>query len=112
MHVAAETRFYGAYIVAVRILEIQAALMQTVVSQEWADWAKRSDKKLREEAAAVKALVLDEAGFWGKLEVMVDVFAPVVKLLGLVDSQVPSASKVSTEPARVCLQSPLLFVIA
>ena len=37
MHVAAETRFYGTYIVAVRILDIQAALMQTVVSQEWAD---------------------------------------------------------------------------
>ena len=112
MHVAAETRFYGAYIVAVRILDIQAALMETVVSQEWADWAKRSDKTLRGEAEAVKALVLDEAGFWGKLEVMVDVFEPVMKLLRLVDSQVPSASKVRLEPARVCLQPFLLSFIA
>ena len=32
MHPAAETRFYGAQIVAERMLELKAPIMQTVVS--------------------------------------------------------------------------------
>lgn len=91
---AAETRFYGAYILAQRILELKAAIMQTVVSQEWADWVKGASAKVRDEAVIVKSVALDEKDFWGKLEVVVDVFQPVVKLLRLVDSALPAASKV------------------
>ena len=94
MHFAAETRFYGAFIVAERMILLKAALMQTVVSQDWADWAKGASAKVRDEAAAVKALVLDEKNLWGKLEVMSEIFEPVVKLLKLADSNLPAASKV------------------
>lgn len=91
---AAETRFYGAQIVAVRILQLKAALQQTVVSQDWFDWAKRSGAKVKDEATAVKAWLLDEKDFWGKLEIMTGVFQPIVDLLRLTDSMVPAASKV------------------
>ena len=37
-HTAAETRFYGVQMVAERMLELKAAIQQTVVSQEWTDW--------------------------------------------------------------------------
>lgn len=107
MHAAAETRFYGAHIVAERILELKAAIMQTVVSQEWADWVKGASAKVRDEAAVVKALVLDEKNFWGKLEIMVDVFQPVVKLLRLADSALPAASKVNA----LCMHGALLDFI-
>ena len=83
MHAAAETRFYGAHIVAERMLELKAPIMQTVVSQEWADWVTGASAKVRDEAADVKALLLDEKNFWGRLVVMVDIFQPVVKLLRL-----------------------------
>ena len=94
VHIAGETRFYGAFITAERMLLVKAAIMQTVVSQEWADWTKGASAKVRDEAVAVKALALDESRFWGKLEVIIETFAPVVKLLKLTDSHVPAASKV------------------
>jgi hypothetical protein len=72
-----------------------------VVSQEWTDWVRRSSAKLRDEAAAVKALFLNETSFWGKLEVMVDVFQPVVKLLRMVDSTVPATSKICVSACKI-----------
>ena len=104
VHAAAETRFYGAQIVAVRMLELKAAIQQTVVSQEWTDWVTGASAKVRDEAADVKALVLDEKNVWGKLVVMVDIFQPIVKLLRLADSAVPAASKVSA----LCMQGACL----
>ena len=93
MHAAAQTRFYGAHIVAERVLQLKAALMQTVVSQEWADWVQRATAKIREEAAAVKAFLLDKKDFWGRLEIMTTIFQPVVDLLRLTDNMVPAALK-------------------
>ena len=87
---------------AERMQELKPAIMQTVVSQEYSDWMKGLPAKVRDEAQAVKKLALDEPGFWGKQEIMVEVFAPFVKLLRLADSALPAASKVSTR----CLPSP------
>ena len=95
MLVTAETRFYGAFIVAERMIKLKSAIMQLVVSEEYTDWLKGASTKVRDEGAAVKALALDEKNFWGKLEVMTEIFAPVVKLLKLADSNLPAASKVS-----------------
>jgi hypothetical protein len=103
VHTAAETRFYGAQIVAERMLELKAPIMQTVVSQEWSDWVTGASAKVRAEAAEVKALVLDEKTFWDRLVVMVDIFQPVVRLLRLADSTVPAASKVSAFLDARCL---------
>ena len=104
VYAAAETRLYGAHIMAERVLKLKAPLMQTVVSQEWADWVSKGIAKVRDEAAAVKALLLNEKECWTKLEIMTAVFQPVVDLLRLTDSLVPTASKVST----LCLQSRFL----
>ena len=90
MHAAAETRFYGAF-----MLELKAALQQMVVSAEWGDWTKGASAKVRDEAAAVKRMLLDEEKFWKTLEIMVEVFDPTVKLLRLTDSALPATSKVS-----------------
>ena len=104
VHAAVETRFYGAHIVAERMLELKAAIQQTVVSQEWADWVTGAPAKVRDEAADVKALVLHEKNVWGRLVVMTDIFQPILKLLRLADSTVPSASKVSA----LCMQGACL----
>ena len=81
---------------AERMQELKPAIMQTVVSQEYTDWVKGLPKKVKDEALTVKALALNESGFWRKQEIMVEVFAPIVKLLRLADSALPAASKVST----------------
>jgi hypothetical protein len=60
VHFAAETRFCSAHIVAQRLVELLAAIMQTVVSQEWGDWVKMAAAKVKDEAAVVKARALDE----------------------------------------------------
>ncbi len=67
VHVAAKTRFYGAFIVAERMSLLKSAIMQAVVSQEWADWLKGASAKVRDDGAAVKALALDEKNFGGSL---------------------------------------------
>ena len=105
---AAETRFYDAHIMAERVLELKAPLMQTVMSQEWSDWMKRSSAKTRDEAAVVKALLLDKKDFWTKLQIMTEVFQPIVDLLRLTNSMVPAASKVCS----LCLQSTLLEAVS
>ena len=66
MLVAAETRFYGAFIVAERMIKLKSAIMQLVVSEEYSDWLKGASAKIRDEGAAVKALALDEKNFLGK----------------------------------------------
>ena len=66
---------------AERMQELKPAIMQTVVSQEYSDWMKGLPAKVKDEAQAVKKLALDEPGFWGKQEIMVEVFAPVVKTI-------------------------------
>ena len=53
VHTAAETCFYGTQIVAEHMLELKAPIMQTVVSQEWADWMTGSGSARR---------------FWARLE--------------------------------------------
>ena len=99
-HIAGEMRFYDAFITTERILLVKAAVMQMVESQEWADWTKGASAKVRDEAAAVKPLALDESAFWGRLEIMT--FAPVVKLLKLADSNLPSSVKSKSSVHATC----------
>ena len=92
---AAETRFYGSFIVAERMIELKEAVQQTVVSSAYSTWCGSQSAKVKEEAAAVKAICLNEEGFWKKEVQLVEIFAPVVKLLRLTDSALPALSKVS-----------------
>ena len=102
VHAAAETRFYGTHTVAECISKLKAPLMQTVVSQEWANWVSKGAAKVKDEAAIVKAFLLNEKDFWTKLEIMTAVFQPFVDLLRLTDSLVPAASKVNIPLAKPC----------
>ena len=92
---AAETRFYGSFIVAERMIELKEAVQQTVVSSQFSNWTGSQNAKVKEEAAAVKAICLNEEGFWKKEAQLVEIFAPIVKLLRLIDSNLPALSKVS-----------------
>lgn len=86
-----DTRFYSAYIAVKRLLVCKSAVQKTIVSTEWAGWADKPDYKSK--AAATAAIVLN-ASFWSALARFVILLRPIVRLLRLVDSNMPSMSKV------------------
>ena len=87
-----DTRFYTAYISCARLLICISAARQTVVSSEWDRWANKQGNKVK--AAAVKATILDE-GFWAAIKLFCRHVKPIVRLMRLVDSNMPSMGKVS-----------------
>jgi hypothetical protein len=87
-----DTRFYTDYIAATRVLQVKSALQETEVSAEYKEWAEKQSYKA--EAMRVKKLILDE-DLWTDIELMVELFKPVVDLLRLVDSDPPTMGKVS-----------------
>lgn len=89
---AGDTRFYTEYIAATRVLQVKSALQETVVSAEYKEWAEKQSYKA--EAMRVKKLILDE-DLWTDIELMVELFKPIVDLLRLVDSDLPTMGKVS-----------------
>jgi hypothetical protein len=93
---AAETRFYGAFIVAERMIELKEAVQQTVVSSAYSGWAAAQSAKVKAEAAAVKSICLNEEGFWKAEAQLVEIFGPIVNLLRLTDSALPAISKVNS----------------
>lgn len=62
--VKAETRFYGAFIIAGGVIEQKEALQQIVMSPVFNNWAAAQSSKVREEAAAVMSICLDKEGLW------------------------------------------------
>ena len=88
---AGETRFYTEYIAATRILKVRSALQETVVSAEYKEWGDKQSYKA--EALRVRRLILDE-DLWADIELMNELFAPIVELLRLVDSDLPTMGKV------------------
>ena len=61
------------------------------MSAEFTAWAEKQSYK--QEAMKVKKLILDE-DWWEDLILMDKLFKPIVKLLKLVDSDLPSMGKV------------------
>ena len=98
---AAETRFYGSFIVVDRMIELKEAVQQTMVSSKFSSWADNQRAKVKEEAAAMKFICLNEEGFCKKESQLVEIFAPVVKLLRLTDSALPALSKVSCYDSHI-----------
>lgn len=96
-----DTRFYSAYIAVRRLLRCQSAAQKTVVSDEWTEWAAKRD--YRDKARFVSKAVLD-AAFWTALAQFCYVLRPIVRLLRLVDSNMPSMSKVPD-----CCLSPTVY---
>lgn len=62
------------------------------MSAEYKEWAEKQSYKA--EAMRVKKLILDE-DLWTDIELMVELFKPIVDLLRLVDSDLPTMGKVS-----------------
>lgn len=89
---AGVTRFYTEYIAATRVLQVKSALQEIAVSAEFKEWADKQSYKA--EAIRVKKLILNE-DLWTDIELMVDLFKPIVDLLRLVDSDLPTMGKVS-----------------
>ncbi len=86
-----DTRFYSADIAVRRLLRCQSAVQKTVVSEEWNEWANKRD--YRDKARFVIKAVLDPA-FWTAIANFCHVLKPIVRLLRLVDSNMPSMTKV------------------
>lgn len=87
-----DARFYTAYISCARLLKCKTAARQTVVLGEWDRWAKKPGNK--DKSAAVKASILDEE-FWAAIQLFCRLVKPIVRLMRLVDSNMPSMGKVS-----------------
>ena len=92
LSLAGETRFYTEYIAATRVLQVRSGLQETAVSSEYKEWADKQSYKA--DAMRVKKLILDE-DLWTDIELMVELFKPIVELLRLVDSDLPTIGKVS-----------------
>lgn len=87
-----------------RLLELKDALQGMVVCAEWIAWAaKQKSAMLKTKIVKVKDILLGVA-FWASLESMVELFQPVVKLLRLTDSELPSISKIHdlTASCSIC----------
>ena len=96
-----DTRFYSAYIAVRRLLRCHSAVQKTVVSDEWKGWAAKRDYK--EKARFVTKAVLDPT-FWAAIANLCHALRPIVRLLRLVDSNMPSMSKVRNHcPSSDCL---------
>ncbi|KAL3136716.1 hypothetical protein ABBQ38_15545 [Trebouxia sp. C0009 RCD-2024] len=93
-----DTRFYSAYIAVRRLLLCKNAVQKTVVSTEWASWADKAEYKNK--ASTVSRIVLN-ASFWIALARFIILLRPIVRLLRLVDSNMPSMSKVYPECCEI-----------
>ena len=71
---------------------MKSVLQETVVSAEFNAWAEKQTYKA--EAMRVKKMILDEDG-WDDIDLTVELFKPIVDLLRLVDTDLPSMGKVS-----------------
>ena len=89
-----DTRFYSSYISSRRLLRCKSAVQKTVVSDEWAAWKAKSDRKTKDKASFVKKTVM-KPEFWQALACYCVLLKPIVRLVRLVDSNMPSMGKVS-----------------
>jgi hypothetical protein len=98
------TRFAGKFREMQRLLRVKADLQQVVVSSEYNSHKFTSRGRTADEedgdaldadiGARVKAIVLDEAGFWTPLTHVLHVAMPLIKLLRMLDSNKPVIGKV------------------
>ena len=87
-----DTRFYTEYLAGHRVLEVKSALQETAVSSEYTAWAMKQSYKA--DALKVKKQILDE-DWWEDLTLMDNLSKPIVDLLRLVDSDLPTMGKVN-----------------
>ena len=85
----AETRYATYFILLERMVEVQASIQATIVSQEWNAWAESKSaqgKKLRE-------MLLSEE-WWTECKYVVSFTSPVVELIRYADSDSPSLGEI------------------
>ena len=95
------TRFAGNMRALGRMLRVKADLQQVVVSSEFGEqkFKKGNDDDTASGTISgrehpVKAIILDESGFWAPLVEVLKIATPVVKLLRLCDGAAPAMGKV------------------
>ena len=96
-HVAGDTRFYTAYISGVRLLKLESKVRQLVVDNEVVEWGRKTANK-----SAFKELkqLVNKNTMWRNLLKFCKLMKPIVKLLRLVDSDMPSLGKVKAIELR------------
>lgn len=93
-----------------RLLKVRNAVCQTAVSAEWDRWAHKS-RENKDKSRAVKEFITGSESdeFWDTARLFCKVVKPIVSLLRLVDSNMPSLGKVRLSVAHkgaVCMGPP------
>lgn len=73
-----------------------------MVSTEWDRWARKPGNAVK--AATVSDTILDD-DFWQTVRMFCKLLKPIVKLMRLVDSNMPSMGKVSCSSFRIWFHS-------
>lgn len=94
-----DTRFYTQYNAVRRLLRCKGGVQKSIVSTEFSEWRQKS-KESKEKARILTRVVLN-AAFWTALARFCMLLKPLVHLIKLVDSNMPSISKVSCCPAAL-----------
>eukprot|EP00918_Siedleckia_nematoides_P030617 GHVU01066326.1.p1 GENE.GHVU01066326.1~~GHVU01066326.1.p1 ORF type:complete len:452 (+),score=49.92 GHVU01066326.1:1631-2986(+) len=81
-----KTRFAIQVLTADRLAEIRPACEALVVSAEWDRWLKTQKPKAKRRALAFKRR-MQRGRFWDSIELALDVFVPVLRLLREADSE-------------------------
>lgn len=87
-----DTRFYTQYIAVRRLLRCKGAVQKTIVDDEFNAWTAKT-KENRDKGRILKKAVLN-SGLWTALARFCMLLKPLVRLTRLVDSNMPTMSKV------------------
>lgn len=99
-----QTRFGTNTLVGERLLELKSSLQTTVVDEEYAAQNYKDKGSTEEETAAgklvrsnkagtAKSLILDDAGFWSRVDTHVKTTKPIFKMLRRFDTGSPTIGK-------------------
>ncbi|KAL3160534.1 hypothetical protein ABBQ32_14131 [Trebouxia sp. C0010 RCD-2024] len=90
-----DTRFYTQYIAVRRLLRCKGAVQKTIVDDEFNAWTAKA-KENKDKGRILKKAVLNSA-LWTALARFCMLLKPLVRLTRLVDSNMPTMSKVYAE---------------
>lgn len=89
-----ETRFATNFIMLERILSCKGAIEELISRQDFKEWLPKQSYK---EAGDRIVSTIKKEEWWEKIEVLVDLSAPVVNVLRFSDGDIPSAGKIYLE---------------
>jgi hypothetical protein len=89
----AGTRFCSLFLMTARLVKVHEALERTVISAAWKTYYDKADSKKKAKMDMAKDYVRNALA-WVQLQELVDVTAPVLKIVRLLDGDTPCNGKV------------------